>query len=488
MAAASARSEGGTGAAAGLAVAPSLEAIREAFPEMEIVGMLGSGGMGVVYKARQKRLDRWVALKILAQQFASQPAFVERFEREAKVLARLNHPNIVTLYDFGQSGGFCYLVMEYVDGVNLAQAMRAGRFTPSQALAVVPKICDALQYAHELGVLHRDIKPANLLLDERGRVKIADFGVAKLLGNEQRDVTLTESGAAVGTPAYMAPEQIERPGEVDHRADIYSLGVVFYEMLTGELPLGRFSAPSEKNAMDHRIDEVVMRALKKERELRQQTAGEVKTQIEGITAGPQMGAAADSRNAAGGIQGKRSRMGLGVILGIVGGVAALALAFPVAVYFWLAISRVEIEPQATPVHGSEVLPENSGPQGRGVGILSTDGDARTNRPALSERDRQRIEVKLALAETHLTETRKRFEAGVVSTRTLATAQRDVDVLRAKLVGDAVAEAEVELRFAEMVLEETRTRVQSGQGSKEEERQAEAEAKLRRIDLEEVKRR
>src|SRR6185503_14751412 len=145
------------------------------------------------------------------------------------VLARLNHPNIVSVFDFGQTGGFYYLLMEYVDGVNLRQAMRAGRFSPGEAL----------QYAHEQGVLHRDIKPENILLDAKGRVKIADFGIAKLVGEDQPNVTLTNTGAALGTPHYMAPEQLKSPGDVDQRADIYSLGVVFYEMLTGELPIGR---------------------------------------------------------------------------------------------------------------------------------------------------------------------------------------------------------------------------------------------------------
>src|SRR5258707_4291656 len=176
--------------------------------------------------------------------------------------------------------------MEFVDGVNLRQAMRAGRFTPTQALSLVPRICDALQYAHEEGVLHRDIKPENLLLDTRGRVKIADFGIAKLLGDTAKDVTLTASGQTIGTPHYMAPEQFEHPQDVDQRADIYSLGVVFYEMLTGELPLGRFAPPSEKSAVDERVDEIVMRTLEKERARRFQSAGEVKTRVEHITANP----------------------------------------------------------------------------------------------------------------------------------------------------------------------------------------------------------
>ena len=264
---------------------PSVEAVAAAFPQLEILELIGQGGMGVVYKARQPKLDRLVALKLLPQKPGADPAFGERFHREARFLARLSHPNIVAVHDFGQTPGYYYLVMEFVDGVNLRQAMRAGRFTAAQALTLVPKICDALQYAHEEGVLHRDIKPENLLLDTRGRVKIADFGIAKLQG-EGRDITLTASGAAVGTPHYMAPEQWEHPQDVDQRADIYSLGVVFYEMLTGELPLGRFAPPSEKSAVDTRIDEIVFRALERERERRFQTAGEVKTRVENVTANP----------------------------------------------------------------------------------------------------------------------------------------------------------------------------------------------------------
>lgn len=263
--------------------APPLERVAAAFPQFEILELIGAGGMGAVYKARQRKLDRQVALKVLPEALAVDPAFAERFQREGRVLARLSHPNIVTVHDFGQSGGFFYLLMEYVDGVNLRQAMRAGRFTPAQALALVPHICEALQFAHDEGVLHRDIKPENILLDARGRVKIADFGIAKLVGETRHDVSLTATGAAVGTPQYMAPEQIERPADVDHRADIYSLGVVFYELLTGELPLGRFAPPSAKTDLDARIDSIVLRALTKERELRQQSAREVKTDVEGVT-------------------------------------------------------------------------------------------------------------------------------------------------------------------------------------------------------------
>lgn len=238
--------------------------------------------MGFVFKARQPKLNRLVALKILPHSLAADPAFAERFTREGRVLAQLNHPNIVTIHDFGQANGLFYLLMEFVDGVNLRQAMQAGRFTPAQALAVVPKICEALQYAHNEGILHRDIKPENVLIDGKGRVKIADFGIAKLVGDAETGVRLTASGAAFGTPHYMAPEQIEKPSEVDHRADIYSLGVVFYEMLTGELPLGRFAPPSQKSDADPRLDEVVFRTLEKEPARRFQTADEVRTQVQTI--------------------------------------------------------------------------------------------------------------------------------------------------------------------------------------------------------------
>jgi serine/threonine protein kinase len=283
---------------------PPLEVLAAAFPQLEILEFIGQGGMGFVFKARQPKLDRLVALKILPQSLAADPTFAERFHREARLLARLNHPGIVTVHDFGVSDAqpstldsppFYYLLMEFVDGVNLRQAMQAGRFTPAQALAIVPRICEALQYAHNEGILHRDIKPENILLDAKGRVKIADFGIAKLAGDESGPIgrisrmgapNLTQAGRTLGTPNYMAPEQLANAGDVDHRADIYSLGVVFYEMLTGELPLGRFAPPSEKSNADPRVDEVVLRALEKEKARRYASADEVRTQVETLAATP----------------------------------------------------------------------------------------------------------------------------------------------------------------------------------------------------------
>jgi DUF4097 and DUF4098 domain-containing protein YvlB len=267
-------------------VPPPVEEIARLFPQFEILGFIGKGGMGAVYRARQPALDRLVALKVLPPAVGSDPGFAERFTREARALARLNHPNIVAVYDFGKTGELHYLVLEFVDGTNLREVERSGRLSPEQALAIVPQICDALQFAHNEGVVHRDIKPENLLLDKKGRVKITDFGIAKILDVRTGKVCLTGARDVVGTPHYMAPEQIEKPQTVDHRADIYSLGVVFYEMLTGELPLGNFAPPSRKAPMDARLDEVVLHTLEKEPERRYQQASQVKTDVETIGGTP----------------------------------------------------------------------------------------------------------------------------------------------------------------------------------------------------------
>jgi predicted Ser/Thr protein kinase len=277
---------------------PSVADLSRLFPGLEILDLIGRGGMGAVYKARQKDLDRVVALKILAGQQGDDPGFAERFTREARALARLNHPHIVAVYDFGQAGGLHYFIMEYVDGTDLRQVERTGVLSPTQALAIIPQICEALQFAHSKGIVHRDIKPENILLDREGNVKIADFGLVKILGSAASDSRLTQDGHVMGTPHYMAPEQVEHPQEVDHRADIYSLGVVFYEMLTGELPLGRFALPSQKVHVDVRLDEVVLHALEKEPQRRYQQASQVKTDVETI-AGTPGSAAATADNVAG---------------------------------------------------------------------------------------------------------------------------------------------------------------------------------------------
>ena len=265
---------------------PSISELVKLFPQLEILEPIGKGGMGAVYKARQPQLDRLVALKILAPKAGSDADFTGRFTREARALARLNHPNIVAVYDFGEINNLNYFIMEYVDGLNLRQVQQSARLSTREALEIVPQICAALQFAHDEGIVHRDIKPENVLLDKKGRVKIADFGLAKILGQEPQQFRLTGARDVVGTPHYMAPEQVEKPQEVDHRADIYSLGVVFYELLTGELPLGKFQPPSEKVQVDVRLDEVVMRSLAKEPARRYQHASDVKTEVETIVTTP----------------------------------------------------------------------------------------------------------------------------------------------------------------------------------------------------------
>ncbi|HEY3856718.1 MAG TPA: protein kinase [Verrucomicrobiae bacterium] len=267
---------------------PLVEELARLFPQLEILDLLGKGGMGAVYKARQPVLDRLVALKILPPEAAGGPGFTERFNREARALARLSHPNIVAVFEFGQVNGMPFFIMEFVDGLNLRQLEQAGKLSAREALQIVPQICEALQFAHDEGIVHRDIKPENILVDKKGRVKIADFGIAKILGREQ-DVSLTETKGAIGTPHYMAPEQMENPASVDHRADIFSLGVVFYEMLTGELPLGKFSPPSSRKVeVDVRLDDVVLRSLEKDPGRRYQHVSQVKTAVDTIasTAAP----------------------------------------------------------------------------------------------------------------------------------------------------------------------------------------------------------
>jgi serine/threonine protein kinase len=322
---------------------PSTQELGLKFPQLEIIELIGRGGMGAVYKARQKELDRIVALKILPPGIGDDAAFAERFAREAKALARLNHPGIVTIHDFGRTDGLYFFVMEFVDGVNLCQLLASARVSPREALAIVPQICDALQFAHDQGIVHRDIKPENILLDRRGRVKVADFGLAKIV--EGRDASprrpsdgertagpavptsLTDAGKVMGTPAYMAPEQVTHPADVDHRADIYALGVVFYQMLTGELPGKPIAAPSSKVQIDVRLDEVVLRALEKNPELRYQQVSEVKTMVESISSSsaPGTGTAPSPARPAPTLGRLRAALIVGVLVWFVAGTVTLIM-------------------------------------------------------------------------------------------------------------------------------------------------------------------
>jgi len=203
------------------------------FGAYEVLEELGSGGMGKVYRARNTTLDRLVALKTLSGFLSSDQAFVQRFLKEARVAARLNHPNIVQIYDFGHIEETHYIAMEYVDGQSLRKQLAMGRFNEHDALIVARQAVRGLAVAHAQGIVHRDIKPDNLMLTMKGEVKIVDLGIAKRLDEDQNQ---TQTGQAIGTPHYISPEQIKGQKNIDGRADIYSLGATLYHLVTGRAP------------------------------------------------------------------------------------------------------------------------------------------------------------------------------------------------------------------------------------------------------------
>tara|TARA_R110002096_G_scaffold104771_1_gene230686 strand:+ start:6180 stop:10934 length:4755 start_codon:yes stop_codon:yes gene_type:complete len=260
-------------------------------PNYSVEKLLGRGGMGAVYKAIQKNLKRPVAIKLLPAEMAqADPSFAERFRREAQAMAALDHPNIVTVFDFGEtSAGHYYFVMEYVDGMDFHQLIHSNQLDAVGALNAVSQICDALEYAHSKGYVHRDIKPANIFINQSGILKVGDFGLAKMITSDEpvssvKEAHLTRTGISMGTPIYSAPEQMDgRP--VDQRADIYSLGVMFYEMLTHELPRGRFPPPSQKVQVDVRLDQVVLKAMESEPEMRYASATEMRTEVDEVRSG-----------------------------------------------------------------------------------------------------------------------------------------------------------------------------------------------------------
>jgi serine/threonine protein kinase len=210
------------------------------FGNYEILEELGAGGMGKVYRAWDVTLERLVALKTLAQQFSSDASFVQRFLKEARAAARLNHPNIVQIYDFGCVDSIYYLAMEFVDGHSLGTYLKRGHFSETESIEIIRHACRALSVAHAEGIVHRDIKPDNMMLTSRGHVKLVDLGIAKRIGEDQ---ALTHTGQAIGTPHYISPEQIRGQRDVDHRADVYSLGATFYHLLTGHTPYEGASGP-----------------------------------------------------------------------------------------------------------------------------------------------------------------------------------------------------------------------------------------------------
>jgi len=265
---------------------PDPEALSKMMPlgRYSVQVRVGVGGMGAVYRGTQLSLGRPVAIKVLRVNDGHDFAFEDRFSREARAMATLNHPNIVAIHDYGHLGSeYLYFVMEFVDGTDLGEVMSRGRMTPELTLQLMPQICAGLEYAHSRGIVHRDIKPANIMLTRQGEVKITDFGLAKDVARSSNRPT--ETHMVMGTPEYAAPEQFNAHREVDHRADIYSLGVMMYQMLTGALPRGAWHPPSMlRPGIDPRLDPVVIRALMPDRQHRFQSVGDLRQAIEAALA------------------------------------------------------------------------------------------------------------------------------------------------------------------------------------------------------------
>jgi serine/threonine protein kinase len=253
------------------------------FGHYEIVAPLGEGGMAAVYRAYQPSMDRHVAIKVLPRNMASSEEFIARFRREAKLLAQLQHAHILPVFDYGEEGGYPYIVMPFVPSGTLADTLVKKRLTLSQVRRIVTQIGDALSYAHARGMIHRDIKPSNILIDERGNCLLTDFGLARMV---EASTKLTFSGAVMGTPAYMSPEQ-GAGSDIDHRSDIYSLAIILYEMVTGRVPYTAETPvaivfkhiqdplPSARNLnpeLPDAVEEVLQKALAKSPDNRFQSA------------------------------------------------------------------------------------------------------------------------------------------------------------------------------------------------------------------------
>ncbi|SHI68481.1 Serine/threonine protein kinase [Rubritalea squalenifaciens DSM 18772] len=253
---------------------PQPEELNNLFSAYRVDGFIAQGGMGAVYHGTQVSLDRPVAIKILPDVFGEDPSYRQSFETEAKAMARLNHPNLVGIYDFGELDGMLYIIMEYVQGRSLHESAHGQVVEEEEAARLILDICRGLEHAHEAGLIHRDIKPANILIDDQVRPKIVDFGLARPLEGDEG------GGVVFGTPGYTAPEVLNHPENVDQRSDIYSVGVMLYELLTGGMPVDPYMSPSEAAEADERFDNIVARAIQPDPEHRYSSVSEMAEDLE----------------------------------------------------------------------------------------------------------------------------------------------------------------------------------------------------------------
>jgi len=260
---------------------PSIDSLNEQFPDFEFHELLGRGGSGWTFRATQKSLSRSVAIKLISRTTSHAEA-LERFQREAGILAKLNHPSIVTVHDFGIQDQFLYIVMEFVPGTTLRRLIAPGKLKSERVIGIGKQICDALDYAHAKGLVHRDIKPENILVvssEPEVEIRLADFGISRMALERDSMGGLTRTGLIIGTPFYMAPEQ-QVPGKsIDRRTDIFSVGVVLYELLTGQLPQGNFPPPSKLSDCNGALDKIVMKALNNDPNLRFESAASLKQSL-----------------------------------------------------------------------------------------------------------------------------------------------------------------------------------------------------------------
>lgn len=342
--------------------APEIEEVARLFPNYGIIRLIACGGMGAVYEATQSSLDRQVAIKILPREFSSDQAFREGFESEAKAMAKLNHPNLIGVYDFGEAGGMLFIVMEYVDGNSLFVSSNGIQVDQSVTLSIIEGVCHGLANAHAHGILHRDIKPSNILLDLSANAKIGDFGLARALERE------IEDGEQIfGTPGYTAPEVLQPPFTIDQRADIFSVGVMLHELLTGMLPEADNRSASQICGCSFRLDPIIRKATHQDPSQRFSSCAEMAEALAKVAAlkgsAPLIAGPIDSTTSSSSAfkaPGKyvapkttstQSSSGLGII------VFVLIIAAAIAFFVMNQDSKVQIEPEKPPTSTPKTIEE-----------------------------------------------------------------------------------------------------------------------------------